>query len=106
MELPTPCKTFEEYMEKHYGLSVSVSANSEDWPRIVFELDNNQYSKLKRYGFNNLEKLIIASEMVANHIHQPNAGILGTTKCTVEGSKLIIKGSLTVVELMIKKIFN
>lgn len=70
------------------------------WPECRFKLTQNQSKFLCSLESHELKSIILKCEQKANIEHQPNAGILDTTRIRFDptNAKLIINGSFAVVE--------
>ena len=88
---------------KYQFIKTNYTLYSDSWPKIEITLTNDQISKFN--SMYDLKSLISRCEIVANEKNFPNAGIIGSTKIDTNGSTLIIKGSETVIELLLKQIF-
>lgn len=89
--------------DKYGFLHTKYTLYSDSWPELEVMLTNEQMLKLN--SITNLQALISICETYANQKHFPNAGIIGSTKINFSGNILVIKGSLTVIELLLQKIF-
>lgn len=77
----------------------------EEWPGLELKLTAQQMERLKNVQLN---KIIIEAEHVANQIHYINGGILNSTKTNIDEENNIfsIRGSLTVIKILIENIFG
>lgn len=77
---------------------------SDQWPLLKLKLEKEQINTIS-YKINDIDTIIKKCEMQANNIHD-NSGIINTTTLKLNKDELIIKGSLTVIELILKEIFG
>lgn len=73
-----------------------------NWSQYYFELTFEQTNFLQELGTNRLQNQITEFEHIANEKHFPNAGIIGSTKFSLSGTKLMLEGSFAVVELLLR----
>lgn len=92
-------------MLKTFGfLEAKREIFSDDWPKVNLTLTNKQVEKYKQAD---MQALVSKFELIANNIHQPNKGIIRSTKYYFKSpNQLCIQGSLTVLELIIETIFK
>lgn len=77
---------------------------SDQWPLLKLKLNQQQFNRISKI-INNKDAIITKCEIQANNIHPINAGIINTTTLNLDGDKLIIKGSETVIRLILNEIF-
>lgn len=76
----------------------------DQWPLLKLKLNQQQLNTISNKK-NSIDTIIRRCEIQANNIHPINVGIINTTNLELHGDKLIIKGSETVIRLILKEIF-
>lgn len=98
-------ETFLNEIKNEYNLNIEeYTIYSDQWPLLKLRL-NEQQSRIISNIKSNIYTIIKSCEIKANIIHPVNAGIIDTTKINFNGNELSIKGSETVIRLLLKEIF-
>ncbi|GEM_PF-3425659 len=99
-------ETFLKQLNSNYGIKAKYTLFLEEWPLLEFKLDDNQLNTFNTFSrLKNIKSLIVECETMATNIHGVN-NIMDSTKIEVQGNTVYIKGSQTVMEILIHKIFN
>ncbi len=94
---------FLEQLSSNYGIKANYTIFSTEWPLLELYLNDKQFNIFSRVE--NIDGLIVKCEIEATDIHRVNT-IMGSTKINVQGNTVYIKGSQTVMEILIQNIFN